>query len=115
MGSRTSETLFAGGSLAGYGRRGYRWQLSWDYRNEDRRKSQLVGVQAWVPWSDDGAVGLKISREIQGSLDRPAAWYFTLSWRLDSPKYRPGAAANAEQNNQEPPANSQRRREPGRR
>jgi len=84
-----------GATLAGYGRRGSRWQLSWDYRNEDRRKSQLVGMQTWLPWSADGAVGLKISREIQGSLDRPAEWYFTLSWRLDSPKYRSSANANA--------------------
>jgi hypothetical protein len=79
-----------GASLARYGGRGSRWHLTWDYRNEDNRKSQLVGVQGWVPWTDDGAVGLKIAREIQGSLDRPAEWYFTLSWRFDSPKYRQG-------------------------
>jgi hypothetical protein len=77
-----------GASLAGFGRRGARWQLSWDYRNENDRKSQLVGVQGWVPWAASGAVGLKIARELQGSLDRPAAWYFSISWRLDSPKYR---------------------------
>lgn len=82
-------------SLAGFGGRGARWQLSWDYRNEDGRKSQLVGIQGWVPWADAGAVGLKIARELQGSLDRPAAWYFTLSWRLDSPKYRPADADEA--------------------
>jgi len=77
-------------SLAHYGRRGSRWALTWDLRNESGRRSQLVGAQGWLPWSDDGSVGLKISREIQGTLDRPAEWYFTLSFRFDSPKYRPG-------------------------
>jgi hypothetical protein len=79
-----------GASLARYGRRGSRWQLTWDLRNDSGRRSQLVGAQGWVPWTDDGSVGLKISREIQGSLDRPAEWYFTISFRFDSPKYRPG-------------------------
>ena len=79
-----------GASLARYGRPGSRWHLTWDYRNEDGRKSQLVGVQGWVPWTDDGSVGFKVSREIQGTLDRGAEWLFTLSWRLDSPKYRQG-------------------------
>ena len=49
-----------------------------------------MGVQGWVPWTADGSVGLKIARELQGSLDRPADWYFSLSWRFDSPKYRQG-------------------------
>ncbi len=79
-----------GASLASYGRRGSRWQLTWDYRKEGNRQSQLVGVQGWLPWTADGALGLKVSREIQGTLDRPAEWYFTVSWRLDSPKYRQG-------------------------
>jgi len=79
-----------GASLAGYGGRGSSWHLTWDYRNEDGRKSQLVGVQGWIPWTDDGALGLKVAREIQGTLDGPAEWYFTLSWRFDSPKYRQG-------------------------
>ncbi len=77
-----------GASLAGYGQRGARWHLTWDYRNEGGRRSQLIGVQAWRPWVADGAIGLKIAREIQGTLDRPAEWYFTISWRLDSPRYR---------------------------
>lgn len=79
-----------GASLAHYVGRGARWELTWDLRNESGRRSQLVGAQAWVPWSSDGSVGLKVAREIQGSLDRPAEWYFTLSFRFDSPKYRPG-------------------------
>ena len=79
-----------GATLARYGGRGSSWQLSWDYRNEDGRTSQLAGVQKWLPWTSDGAIGLKISRELVGSLDRPALWYFTISWRLDSPKYRQG-------------------------
>ncbi len=79
-----------GASLARHGGRGSRWNLTWDYRNENDRRSQLVGVQAWVPWTDAGAVGFKVSREIQGTLDRGAEWYFALSWRLNSPKYRQG-------------------------
>lgn len=95
-----------GATLARYGRRGFRWQLNWDLRNEDGRRSQLVGVQTWLPWSADGAVGLKISREIQGSLDRPAEWYFTLSWRLDSPRYRPGAIAETAETSRRPATNA---------
>jgi hypothetical protein len=79
-----------GAALAAYGARGRQWELGWDYRQEGGRESQLVGVQGWLPWTADGAVGLKVAREIAGTLDRPAAWYFTLSWRLDSARYRPG-------------------------
>jgi len=79
-----------GASLARFGGRGARWRLAWDYRNEDFRRSQIVSVQGYLPWAADGAVGLKIGRELQGSLDRAAEWYFSLSWRLDSPKYRQG-------------------------
>ncbi len=79
-----------GASLAHYGRRGARWQLAWDFRDEQSRRSQIISVQGWLPWAADGAVGLTVGRELQGSLDRPAEWYFKLSWRLDSPKYRQG-------------------------
>ncbi len=75
-------------SLARFGGRGRRWLLTWDYRNDNSRRSQRIGVQAWFPWTDDGAVGFQVAREIQGSLDRPAQWYFAFTWRLDSPKYR---------------------------
>lgn len=87
-----------GASLASYGRPGARWHLTWDYRNEDSRESQLVGVQGWLPWTADGSVGVKVAAEIAGTLDRPAAWYFTLSWRFDSPKYRQGREEQPELN-----------------
>jgi hypothetical protein len=79
-----------GAAFGGHGARGRRWALSWDYRLEGGRESQLVGLQGWLPWTADGAVGLKVSRELAGTLDRPAAWYFTVSWRLESARYRPG-------------------------
>jgi hypothetical protein len=78
-----------GGILNWYQGRGKRMALAYDYHNREGRISQLAGVQLWVPWTEDGSVGLKVSRELQGTLDRPAAWYFTLSFRLDSAIYRP--------------------------
>jgi len=78
-----------GGVLNWYRGRGSRLAMSYDFHNREGRKSQLLGVQAWVPWTDDGSVGLKVARELQGTLDRPAAWYFTVSFRLDSNRYRP--------------------------
>ncbi len=92
-----------GASLAQYRGRGSAWHLTWDYRNEDGRKSQLVGVQRWMSWTDDGSVGLKVAREVQGSLDRSAEWRFTVAWRFDSPKYRPGAAEEENANPQKEP------------
>ena len=82
-----------GASLAGFGARGRHWQLSWDFRDEQARRSHLVGLQGWLPWGETGSVGVKIGHEIQGSLDRPAQWYFSFSWRLDSPRYRQGLSA----------------------
>ncbi len=78
-----------GGILNWFRGRGSRLALTYDYHNRGGRKSQLLGVQAWAPWTDDGSVGLKVSRELQGSLDRPAAWYFTVCFRFDSNPYRP--------------------------
>lgn len=80
-----------GGALAWYRGRGARTALTYDLENRGGRKSQLLGVQAWLPWTADGSVGLKVARELQGTLDGPAAWYFTLAWRFDSPPQRPGA------------------------
>jgi hypothetical protein len=78
--------------------RGSRFLLSYDYHNRESRKSQLAGAQVWIPWSDAGSIGFKVTRELQGSLDRPAEWYFTLSFRLDSLSHRlradPEAVAN---------------------
>lgn len=68
--------------------RGSRFTLSYDYHNRDSRRSQLAGAEIWLPWSDDGSVGFKVAGEMQGTLDRPAAWYFTLGFRLDSPSHR---------------------------
>lgn|GEM_PF-1448870 len=79
-----------GANFDWYRRRGSRFALAWDYQDRNGRRSQLVGVQAWFPWTESGSMGLKVSRELQGSLDRPAAWYFTVSWRFDSSRYRPG-------------------------
>lgn len=81
--------------------RGSRAALTYDLENRDGRKSQLLGVQAWAPWTSDGSLGLKVARELQGTLDGPAAWYFTLAWRFDSAGRRPGAealAASADRN-----------------
>jgi hypothetical protein len=62
--------------------------LAYDFHDRQNRRSQIAALQVWLPWSADGAVGFRAARELQGTLDRPAAWYFTFSVRLDSPRYR---------------------------
>ena len=81
-----------GGVMNWYRGRNSRFSFAYDYHNRKGRISQLVGVQAWAPWTSNGSLGFKVSRELQGSLDRPAAWYFTISFRLDSDRHRPGQA-----------------------
>ena len=84
-----------GAAATWYRGRGARAVLSYDLKNRDGRKSQLLGVQWWAPWTADGSVGLKVARELQGNLHGPAVWYFTLAWRFDSPSRRPGAEIEA--------------------
>lgn len=84
-----------GSDLNFYRGRGKRMSLAYDYHNRNGKNLQLIGVQGWLPWTDDGSVGLKVSREIQGTLDNPATWYFTLSFRLDSDRYRPAEEEDA--------------------
>ncbi|MCB1182111.1 hypothetical protein KDM41_01675 [bacterium] len=79
-----------GATCAFYGRPGSRWELFWNLRNENDRASQVVGLQGWLPWTADGAVGLRFEHELAGTLDRYAEWRATLSWRLDSPGRRQG-------------------------
>jgi len=81
--------------LDAHGSHRRRGQLTWDLRQDGGRQSQLVGISGWFPWTDAGSVGLKVAHEIRGSLDRPSAWYVTLSWRFDSPKYAPGTTVPA--------------------
>lgn len=84
-----------GGVIHWYRARGSRYSLSYDYQNLGGRKSQLVGVNAWFSWTEKGSLGFKVSRELQGTLNGPAAWYFSLKWRFDSPRYRPGLEEEA--------------------
>lgn len=84
-----------GGVLNWFRGRGSRLALSYDYYNREGHKSQMLAVEAWTSWTDDGSVGFKVARELQGTLDRPAAWYFTLSFRLDSNSRRPSSESPA--------------------
>ena len=86
-----------GAVLNRYRGRGSRYALAYDLKNRDGRVSQLLGVRVWLPWTADGSVGIKVARELQGTLHGPAAWYFTLAWRFDSPGRRPGVEATAGQ------------------
>ncbi len=83
-----------GAAVDFYRGRGSRFGLTYDFQERESRRSQLAGVQWWLPWGADGSLGFKVSRELQGTLDRPAAWYFTLAWRLDSARYRLNAVAD---------------------
>jgi hypothetical protein len=71
---------------------GSRLGFTYDFHDRKSRRSQLAGVQWWFRWGEVGSMGLKAAAEMQGTLDRPAAWYFTLAWRFDSLRYRPQEA-----------------------
>lgn len=73
--------------------RGRRIGLTYDFQDRDSRRSQLAQIQMWFSWGSSGSLGFKVGRELQGTLDRPAAWYFTLGWRFDSDKYRLGSTS----------------------
>ncbi len=96
-----NEEAFPGGSELGarldwYRGRGTRSSLMLDFCDREGRRSLLVGVENWLPWTPDGSVGVRISRELAGTLNGPAAWYFTLAWRFDSPGQRPGQGAESD-------------------
>ncbi len=86
--------IHLGASLDFFRGPGSRLGISYDFQDRKSRRSQLAGVQWWFPWGEGGSFGLKVARELQGTLDRPAAWYFTLGWRLDSLRYRPQVASD---------------------
>lgn len=73
-----------------YHGRGSRVQIGADLHERTGRRSVLAGMEWWVPWTPDGSLGLRVAKELAGSADRPASWYFTVAWRFDSPGYRPG-------------------------
>jgi hypothetical protein len=96
-----SGNAFPGGWKLGgvanlFGGRGSRWSVTYDFESRQGRRSQLLGLQKWFAWTPDGSLGVKVARELQGTLHGPAAWYFTLAWRFDSPGRRPAAEAEAE-------------------
>ncbi len=43
----------------------------------------MLGGAAWFPWTPSASVGLKVRHELRGPEHRPAAWFFTLSFRFD--------------------------------
>ena len=63
-------------SLQGGMNLGFRSRVLLGYTLQERsgRRSQEVGLEVWFPWADTGSVGLDFQRELQGSLDRAAAW-----------------------------------------
>ena len=73
-----------------------RWRLSAAFDDRNGRRGLWAGLQAWLPWTPDGAVGLAAARELAGTDDRLAGWRFGVSWRFDSPGQRPGAATPSE-------------------
>ncbi len=78
--------LSGGRALGAYSR----LELSYDYQSRSGRRSQEVGVALWLPWAERSRVGLNLRRELQGSLDRAAAWRLGVSFRFDSDRYRQG-------------------------
>ncbi|MCP4573043.1 MAG: hypothetical protein GY838_11870 [bacterium] len=72
-----------GTEVAWYRGRGSRSTLGYDFEDRGGRRSQLVTAALWFPWRDDTSVGLRVRRELEGDEHRPAAWYFTVSWRFE--------------------------------
>ena len=73
------------------------WTMGPDGSNPEVLAEADEGSGFWrVAWTPDGSLGVKVARELQGTLHGPAAWYFTLAWRFDSPGRRPAAEAEAE-------------------
>lgn len=66
--------------------------LSYDRHDRAGRLSQQLGLRVWLPWTEVGSVGLDFAHELQGTLDRGAAWRVGLTYRFDSPKHRIGGA-----------------------
>ena len=79
-----------GAALSLYGGRNRRIVLDLNHENRDGHLSTLTGLEAWLPWSADGSWSLRVDRELAGSLDRYATWRFSVSWRFDNPRHRPG-------------------------
>ncbi|RKZ20147.1 hypothetical protein DRQ50_00310 [bacterium] len=72
-----------GAEYAWYRGRGRRWLLTWDWEDRDGRIGHMVGAAAWFPWTRSGSVGLRVRHELRGTEHRPAAWFFTVSFRFD--------------------------------
>lgn len=70
--------------------KGGRLGVGYDRHDREGRIADLVSARVTIPWSGAGAIGLEAVRELAGTLDRPAAWQFSLSWRLNSGRYRSG-------------------------
>ncbi|MBU8870606.1 MAG: hypothetical protein KOO60_07070 [Gemmatimonadales bacterium] len=79
-----------GAALSLYGGPNRRIVLDYDQQNREGRRSTLVGLQGWLPWSDDGSWGLRVDRQLGGSIDSCATWRVALSWRFDNARHRPG-------------------------
>lgn len=61
-----------------------RISLSYDFQERVGRRSKEVRLDLWVPWTPGSSVGLHFSRELQGTLDRGAAWRAGISFRFDA-------------------------------
>lgn len=79
----------SGAALSLLGGRDRRLILDYDHQDREGHRSQLVGLQCWLPWTSDGSWSLRLERELAGSLDRFASWRFSASWRIENPLSRP--------------------------
>ncbi len=79
-----------GATLSFFGGRNRRVVLDYDQQNREGHRSTVVGLQVWRLWSDDASWGLRVDRELAGSLDRYSVWRLALSWRFGDSEHRPG-------------------------
>lgn len=87
-GDTLDEGAFPGGWHAGAALRlgpaqGRRLLLEFDHQDREGRLAQRAGVALVLPRGERSSWTLQVDRELAGSLDRFAAWRFSIAWRLD--------------------------------
>lgn len=104
-GDTLDETAFPGGWHAGVSlrlgtARGSRLLLQFDHQDREGRLAQRATAALVLPRGERSSWTLQVDRELAGTLDRFAAWRFSVAWRLDhrsrtAPQPEPGIGAEA--------------------
>lgn len=103
------EKAFPGGWHAGLGLRlgaaqGRHLRLEFDHQDREGRLARRATAALVLPRGERSSLRLRVDRELAGSLDRFAAWRFSIAWRLDHrSRSAPPAAETADPSGSAPP------------